>query len=324
MLTNIPNGGSLGAGGGGGGTEPIEQISYLFGAGSDGAVTLTAGQSFSLPQWLDTSDFITFHMIRDANPTTLTIGSGVTLYTHGYAIVATTSITNAGTIDGRGENAIGSDPGYLDQNLYTVVPADTSFVSPTPSLGKPGAGSINASSGYEAGYWADDACFAGGAGGGGGSGNAGAGNGTNGSTPAAGPFRALWRSPTYPGGNRLVSGDDGTTYGVSGGAGGGGGGWNGVSEGGGGGQGGCYLELSAPTVTNTGTITVAGGNGAAGPGSGCGGGGGGGGGIIFIVYTSAYTNSGTISVAGGNGGSGNGTGTAGQSGESGVVVELQL
>lgn len=315
-MLNIP------ANRGGGGSGVPAAIVAMFGDGVDGDLTLVSGQAQSLPEWLSTSDYITYDVLRDANPITFTIGVGCTVRTHGWTIIASVSIVNDGTIHADGVDADGLNGGR-------DVPAGSDWPYSLPALvGKQTTPFMN--NGYHGSTNSDgDSTYGPGGGGYGGPGGGGP-AGNDGTVEAASPYLAIFRCPGYPGESRYVPEDIDSSISVpAGGAGGGGGSTFGT--GGGGGMGGQIIELCAPIITNTGTIRSAGGNGGSFgglPDAGCGGGGGGGGGMIFITYTTEYTNSGTVHCPGGLGGAGSlgndGQARDGLDGGDGPVIILAL
>jgi hypothetical protein len=151
-------------------------------------------------------------------------------------------------------------------------------------------------------------------------GNSSGGTGGNGGAVTT-QTRQRWRS-SYP-----------TLYGVvaqwTGGSGGGGGAFTNTSgltgEGGGGGGGGGMVGLWARYISNSGRISANGGNGyegyVANANGNAGGGGGGGGGLVCVTTDTAISSCGTITAAGGLGGAGFNPGAAaGSPGAAGNVV----
>lgn len=144
-------------------------------------------------------------------------------------------------------------------------------------------------------------------------GNGGAGNHDGHDPGAAGGAGNYW------GTTRLL--DDGQTetiisdvmHGQAYGAGGGGGRYGGT-----GGKGGGGIVITAPIVTNTGTISAKGAQG--GNGGNWGGGGGGGAGGSIIIAADTINDTGTVTVAGGAGGGGETTGGTGGTGYLNKIV----
>ena len=238
----------------------------IFGDGSDGAVVISSNTNLS----------------ADMNYTDFTINSGVTLYTKGYIISCTGTLTVNGTIDHSGNDA-GSD------GAKGAALADATL----GGGGEGGYGGTPADGG-------DGVAGFGGPGAAGGIGrNSASGNGgavTLALFPNILGVHGFWDSPgTYRGGGGGGAGG----YGSSG------------SEvrGGGGGGGAGVLMIFAKIIiiSSTGTIQANGGIGGDGGTAssqwGTGGGGGGGGGYIIMFYTT-YTNNGSVVVNGGIGGTG--------------------
>jgi hypothetical protein len=260
-------------------------ISNLYGNGANGTATISTDTSLN----------------GDVYYSNLTINAGITLFTAGYRIFCSGTLTNNGTISFVGNNASGSTPG-------------TTLASSI--LGGGGAGALGQAVSNGAGIappnsvWSPTVidCR-------GGNGGAGAfGGGAGGSTVAT------INVTTANGGSNVLSsytqaiiGKDLAGIQIKGGNGGASGGceFDGTASGGGGSGGGVIL-ICAKTIVNSGTITVRGGTGGAALGN-SGGGGGGGGGTLIII-TSSTSVGGTISVAGGAGGAGGNNGSAGNSG----------
>jgi hypothetical protein len=285
----------------------------LFGDGSDGAVTADGTTTVTC---LGAPSGSTYTMTRDCYFTTLTVNSGVTVKTVSNRLLATTSITNSGTISnagntgGGGGGASGTNKatgGTAGSNSSVVVAG--SLVSPVQAVGGRtganggtgvGSNGTNGTIGNSAGFALTSSTGnAGAAGGTGGASGASGGNnsgGTGGTAASGGPSVLAHYSPHEvsvakniydPAANALQpsGGNGGSGSGASGGgdatnSGGGGGG-----SGGGGGQGG-FIVMISPTITlNAGSvINVSGGTGGVGGAGGtpttgnCGGGGGGAGG----------------------------------------------
>ncbi len=316
----------------------------MFGDGSDGNHTVTAGYSGGPI----TNNALT----RDAFFNNLTINSGVTLYTAGYRIFVKGTLINNGTIDrngnagGNGSNAPYSDGGAGGSGASGLGAG---------SIGGSVAGGAGGQGGSydelgEGGYAASPGSNGAGAtalGGNGGNGGAGGqcqpnattqygkagGAGGTASAPTGGcramPFAAILRDI------------EATVVKIQGGAGGAGGGGGGGTQyggggggGGGGGSGGGIIFIAAKAINNSsGTIRANGGSGGHGGsgylagghygGPGGGGGGGGGGAIVLIYITASW---GTEQANGGSGGSKganwSGSGVNGVAGPAGVVLKL--
>lgn len=194
------------------------------------------------------------------------------------------------------------DGATLTLGKYTWLRATVSFVN---------NGTITADGKGAAGGTAGGSPKSGGTGLAPGNGGGGASDGVNGG--AGGGAGNYWGS------TRLL--DDGQTetiisdvmHGQAYGAGGGGGRYGGK-----GGNGGGGIVITAPIVTNTGTISAKGTQGANGGNWGGGGGGGAGGSIIIAADT--INDTGTITVAGGKGGGGENTGGTGGAGYLNKIV----
>ena len=280
---------------GGAGTS-VGENNGLFGDGSDGAVTISAG---------------TTTLTRDMFYTDLDIEAGATLRTAGFRVFATGSIGNEGTIhhngaDGEdGENAISGAGGAGGVGLGVG------------SLGAQvsgGAGGDASGTGTSGSNGTDIAVGLGGNGGAGGSNTLPESGGSQGNiiaVPTAPPRHAtaiIDGTMRYNGTTSLVFG---------GGSGGGGAGGTNVDyPGGGGGAGGGPVVIVARRLVNNGVISSNGGAGGTGPGLYAGGGGGGGGGYVGIVTRDTITGTGTIEVDGGAGG---GSGASADDGEAGTA-----
>jgi hypothetical protein len=279
-----------------------------FGDGSNGTATLDGSTAYTAWATLSGGNYT---MKTDAFLTSLTINSGVTLFTAGYRLFCNGTVTNNGVISNVGGAGAAS-------GTAGAVPGNASVCSSAGGAGGTGAGGAgNNTPGTTLGVGASGA---------GGAGSSGAAGGS------AGPLNSVtfpYRTPAA-----ILSGSAGWNGSVkqpAGGCGGGGGGGDGTNHGGGGGAGGGIVAIMAQAVVNTGTITAAGGAGGS-PATvvtngGCGGGGGGGGGLILVYTLSAWT-AGTTVVTGGTGGTAitNGSGTAsnGSNGASGNVLNVVL
>jgi hypothetical protein len=248
-------------------------------------------------------------LAADVRATTVLVDSGVELKVAGFEIVATTSITNNGTISDDGSNASGATPGTArDPSLCTAGVAGGNGGGRTQS-GSPTA--LNPSVFGGSGIPTPETLGASGGAG------AGTGHGAAGNNAAEFALDVTVRSPfcgPSPTNIGFLVTPAGSFAAISVGCGGGGGN---ATTGGTGGAGGGIVRLGSPLITNNGIIRALGGNGSAGTASGGSGGGGGGGGRIVIVGNLVVP--GTLSVAGGSGGAGNGAGTAGSNGQSGSV-----
>lgn len=306
----------------------------LFGTGTDGSVTLSAG---------------TTTMQRDMCYANLTIPSGAYLNTNGYVLrvsgVLDISAASTGAIFAvgiAGGNASGATAGTGAIAGGSVYPS----VVPTLPCGGAGAnggagGTTSGSNGSQSNSSGPYSWNANGGYYGGGSGGSGSSGGGGGIIAGPAPY---WGASSS---NGLLShnpwGQITCTYftqtvasaGNASGSGGGGDGTHTGGGGGGGGGGASMLAVFADTIargTNTNTAIIrsaggAGGNGAAGTGGNAGGGGGGGGGWGSLVRVVARTVTGSVIAyavqaaggAGGSGGNGVGTGTGGYSGGAGAA-----
>lgn len=263
------------------------RVDWLFSDGADGAVNFNGTNTYP---GLATLVGSTYTLTRHVYGTTIVVAPGVTVETLGWYLLATTSITNNGTIDASGLSAT---------SLTGAAKFGVLVIANGGGNGATGNGTAGGAQGLETAL--------GGAGGAGSTGTAGGGG-------ASSTGWSAWvHRPPYI----LFTGcfsSNGAVRTAGAGCGGGGGGGDGTNAGGGGGGGGGLIVLAAPVVTNTGTISANGGNGFTPTTGNCGGGGGGGAGGIIIYSAVPWTNTGTTSTAHGTPGSGVGTGAAGLAG----------
>jgi parallel beta-helix repeat protein len=271
--------------------------SGILGDGSDGAAVLDGTNTVS---WATLAGS-TYSMIRDANTTSLTINSGITLVSTGFRIFSSGAVTNNGTISADGVNAT-SATGPSGGTTRTLG------VGAKGGNGATGAGIAGVAGGFGVGN--------GGAGGNGSSGVGG--TATNAITGQN------WMLRNGHGLAVNAIGYANAVSPISGGSGGSGGAGDGTNSGGGGGSGGGVIGILARSFTNAGTMTAKGGNGFAPTTGNCGGGGGGGGGGIFVLSVVMPTNTGSRIVTGGTGAAGSGSGTAGGNGLAGTILFTQL
>lgn len=239
-------------------------------------------------------------LTADVRATTILVDAGVTVKQAGFLQLATTSITNNGTISDDGNNASGATPGAARS------PECTSQVAGGSGGARAAQGGATLPGGFNGQGTPETLGAEGGAGGGG------VAQGTNNgwdivsttSSPFASTNPLFVTIPDAAYVNLLV------TVGC------GGGGGN-ATVGGTGGAGAGMVRLGSPLIINNGVIRAKGGNGSAGTGAGGHGGGGGGGGRVVIA--GSLSGSGTLSVVGGTGGAGNGGGSAGANGSNGTV-----
>jgi hypothetical protein len=231
-------------------------------------------------------------LVQDMNYTSLLIDPGVTLNVGGYRIFHMATLTNNGTIDNSGHDAV----------LDVAGAATTQGTMWNGSVG--GAGAIGAgANGGQSGSGINGFSGAGGAGGAGASG----GGGLGGTSPAATAKVGLFTTTPQRTTGVLSSGTliDDVPAGrgaIIGGAGGGAGCGDGANKGGGGGGGAGLVLISGKDCVNNGVISAKGGKGGNGVGAvGTGGGGGGGGGTIIGTWQT-LSGAGTFVVTGGAGG----------------------
>lgn len=301
-----------------------------FGDGSDGAHT-TAGDET---------------LTADVFYTNLTITSGDTIFTNGYRIFVSGTLTysSADSINCSGGNggngAVGSAGGGAGGSAGAAT-ASGSVVGGMAGKAGGNGGTSGGSGGDDGNNGTDVAKSLGSAGvaggnGGGASANAGGTAGSKTGTVFNEPrngITAYLLFDTLPSGDYLKSS-------AGGGSGAGGDGNGGTLQGGGGGggsgAGGGIITIFARIIVSTGTILAKGGNGGNGGqgegttptwGGGGGGGGAGSGGIVIRVYSS-LTDSGSVDVSGGTGGThGNGYGTTatdGSNGNAGLSIDIQV
>lgn len=278
----------------------------IFGDGSDGNVTISAG---------------TTTLTRDMYYNNLVVNGNINAAGARIFVKGTLSGTG-GIISNNGGNASGTVQGS----------AAGSITLGGGYIGGPG-GPINSNGG--GGDTPNPSQWVGGNGGNGGSAVGGGSNNAStrpqttqggrtltGSGLSSGTLFPFWCNP-YAG---LTGRDiDGALMG--GGIGGAGGGGSASAAGGGGGGSGGILAcfINANTSSNV-TFQARGGNGAPATGTNAAGGGGGGGGYVYLVYNSAnWAPTGFAADANpGNGAAGNGTGTAGSNGTAGGVHIIAL
>jgi len=264
--------------------------SAWFGNGVDGIQTIT-------------SDFT---LVRDMYYDTLTVNSGVNLFTGGFRIHVLNTCTITGKIDRSGA------PGVTSSAVAGLVAGSTGSSGASGAGGGAAAGSAGTATTASVGT-------GGGAGGLGAGGAGGAAGATTVPTAALGGVEQLNAVRMGTLGRDLL----GTV--LNGGSGGGGGGGSGVAaSGGAGGAGGGVIIIAARTLTGAGIIAANGGAGAPGQLVNGGGGGGGGGGVIVTVSENDTTlTSLTYQVNGGVAGGGLGSGSVGTTGSLGRTFKLR-
>lgn len=207
----------------------------------------------------------------------VTINSGVTLTTNGYAIICNGTFTNNGTVTSGSNSAGGAGSPYGGS-----AAAGTSYTS---SYGGSGGGGGGQSS-YNNGASGGATLASPGAGGSGGAGGPGA---TSTAPSVTNSLINTWYTNGF------------TTYFQGAGGGGGGAGGNTSYPGGAGGGGSLGVFIQAYGI-NAGTINASGTVGANAPNNGGGSGGGGGGGCILLAYGAGGYTSGSYNYSGGAGG----------------------
>lgn len=258
----------------------------IFGDGSDGNVTISAGTTT-----------LTADMYYD----TLTVDAGAVLATAGFRVFCKTAAVINGTV--RNNGLAGSAVGVGGSVGNNVLRPTAAGGAGGTAAGTAGTNVTNA---------------LGGAGGAGGAGSGGAGGaGGTVTVPVAGTGGTKVMADVFAisrGRNALF------TTSLDAGGGGGGGGGDGTA-GAGGGASGAPVVLIAKSVTGSGVIESKGGAGGSAAAGNRGGGGGGGGGWVAVITNAAITP--TIDVSGGAGGAGFGTGVAGSAGSAGRSIVLR-
>jgi hypothetical protein len=284
------------------GVATVSRFVQLLGDGSDGAVVLNGTNTYAS---FTTKSGNVYRLTRNVFATTIDIPAGCTLDTDRFWVFATTSITNAGTIQCiLGATAATATAGGSWSGVSRITAQFGS--APGNSTGASGGGTSSSLGGV--------------------GGLGGAIGATTGGTQTQvtclttglyNPFSPLPSNrPEF-----ILGLMAGLTTPCGGASGNSGASVDSTHKGGGSGYGGPCIILSAPTITNSGAINAPGGDGATSASStNGGGGGGGGGGWIVINTTAAWTNTGTTNVAGGLGGAGVGTGAAGVAGAVGTVT----
>jgi hypothetical protein len=266
------------------------QGNSLFGTGTDGIVTLIGNTT----------------LVRDMYYQDLTINPSVTLFTNGFRIFAAGTLTNNGTIDRSGSNAV-LGTGGVALVLGTLSAAVGGGTGGTSAAGTAGTASANSLGGT------------GGAGGTGGTTGGGAAGLVTLVTTNNGSIEVLNSSR-----QSLVARDLANTI-ITGGAGAGGGGGAGVGfQGGGGGGGAGVIVICAKNLIGSGLIRANGGDGADTVGANGAGGGAGGGGVLAITTENDTSlTSLTFEANAGAAGTGNGTGGNGNPGSIGRIFKVR-
>jgi hypothetical protein len=298
-------------------TWAIQGGSEVFGDGSDGVATFD-GSATPLGSVLSAGNYT---ILRNVYYSSVNVHTGVTVSVataappvitgSGYGIFCNGNFINNGIVSAAGGTTTTATGG----KGFAHGSVGNYFGGANGGNGSTGSGAAGVS------FSATAYGGAGGAGGAGGTGAAGAGGSvvlpSNASFPRTAAFGILGYTV-----DTNITAPFWVQY--NGGAGGGGGGGDGANSGGGGGGGGGILEVTAASLSGTGSFTSAGGKGANSAAAGNTGGGGGGGGGVTVVYfgTSSYT--GTFSAAGGAGGTAHGTGSAGTAGTAGTLIDTGL
>jgi hypothetical protein len=283
----------------------------FWGSGADSSAVLDGTATVA---WASKSGSVYTLTVGDVALTTLTISSGVTLYTNGNRLWGQTlTVNSGGIVSCAGNNASGATGGAASNTASQQLPYGGAGATGGTGAGAGGFCSNGNGQGGNAGPGFSQTGSAGASGAGGASGGTagGAAAGNNGQSTHwyFVPMAAFNGFPV----TRLGLSSPST------GAGGGAGAGDGTNAGGGGGGGGGAVLLNFKTVVNNGTITANGGNGAAGVAGNAGGGGAGQGGWI-IINTSSYTGSGTRTAVNGTPGAASGTGTIGGAGTTPTVT----
>lgn len=264
--------------------EAMDFIAYLqarardliFGNGSDGVGSYTTG---------------TTTLGRDMYFSSLTIATGATLVTYGYAIYCTGAVVINGTLSGTGTNASSASGGFNPGPHACGGPDGTPNTNSTitsATLAGPFA-NYAPDGGYGNGY----------------AGCTGVQVNSSGLSYKMYPYRT---GPVQLGSGKLAGIQ--LDYLRGGGAGGFGGG-DGTNYGGGGGAGGALVVVIASSITiASGANVVSNGSAGASPPLGNTGGGSGGCGGAFLFVCQSYSSAGTFSAAGGGGGLKHGTGSS--------------
>lgn len=298
-----------------------------YGDGSDGAINFDGSSTITLGNGGTTivPSGSAYTLPRDIFPSTVVIGSGVTVNGAGFWIFASVSANGPGTYQANGGNGgngttsggAGGAAAYLSARCNSSGIAggagstttaggagvsNNSAPNPSPTGG---GGATSGASGTKSN--------AGGAGGNGGTGTGNTGGGNNPLGANAGGYKYF---------EALVNcrGASGTAVALSGCSGAGGGGATSVGGGGGGGGGG-NVGLMAPQVLGAITVQANGGNGGNGAAGNSGGGGGGGGGYAILDCITGCASV-TLQALGGNGGAKSGTGVNGGNGFAGVTIKI--
>lgn len=281
----------------------LDDTTYVdvFGFGTDGAlvfdgVSVVAGI---------TPAGGNYTLARHIFPTNMTVATGVVIFTSGFGIWGTGTLTLSGTAK--------LDNSGIDGASHTggAIPASGIWYG-----GAGGNGGAAATNGANTTLTNS----LGGSGGVGGASDDAHTGGTVTNTAAAAEKGNIRVPSSFI--NGMLFGSTGCTVPTAGSGGSGGAGGGGGSQGGGGGAGGGLILIMFRNVVFSASCSVwaKGGNGAAGDvggGFAAGGGGGGGGGVVLIGYrdsTGAATPSSRVSVAGGTGGTGHATGATGATG----------
>lgn len=272
----------------------------VFGFGTDGALVFDGIANVAGLTPVGGNYTLSRHLF----PTNMTVATGVTIFTSGFGIWGSGTLTLSGTakLDVSGADGSSHTGGAIAASgiWYAGAGANggaaaTNGGNSTLSNSLGGSGGVGGTS--------DDAHT----------------GGTVTNTAAAAEKGAIRWPGSFTSG--FLFGSTGCTVPTAGSGGSGGAGGGGGSQGGGGGAGGGLLLVMFRFVNFSASCNVwaKGGNGAAGDSGGgfsAGGGGGGGGGVVLLGYRSSLGTSpvSRVSVAGGTGGTGHATGATGNSG----------
>jgi hypothetical protein len=260
-------------------------ISYSFGNGSDGDVTISSPTTLT----------------RDMYYNNLTVNS--TLNPDGFRIFVKGILSGNGTISYNGNNAVTSTAGASSGSGVFKTSAGGATQSSTNSSGASGvSGNCGGNGGNGGGTPTPTRIGVGGV-----------------TTKTTLNFASNILDFIYMG---LSMNNSGTLERLTTSSGASGGTTATVLSGAGGASGGIILVF-ANTFSGTFGFSSTGGNGGNGVGTNTGGGGGGGGGIVIVVYKSK-TWTGSYTLTGGLAGNGSGTGSAGIAGSTGESIEIKI
>lgn len=282
----------------------------VFGSGLDGACVFDGAASVTTLGGSIAPAANVYTLLSDIHCTTISISSGVTVFTNTWRIFARTSLANSGKISCNGNDASGATAGAAITATNGGLTGGCAGATGGTGVGAQApAGNPGTPLG-----WASL--------GGGGAGGAGvSGGGASRAlgavyTAAQGDIATIQNAIQHRSTNNVFisSGGCGAVGGSAGGGGGAG------TTGGGGGGGACNVVVVAPIFTGSGTIEAKGGNGGNGSNSGTatGGGGGGKGAYVTLAYSNGTAPTATV-TGGAKGLHGSGGGVDGNNGTDGLV-----